>query len=118
MGDSVSNTAAKTVAKTTSSAQPGESKLIRSGHLILYDQRSFQEIARVDDDACLRLPRHLLLELRPQGPGGERRAPERIATRAHGTGGQVGDPVRGVLGQPQGGAAPALRACLCLSGLH
>ena len=47
--------------------------------------RSFQETARVDDDASVCLPRHLLLELRPQGPGGERRAPERVETRTRGS---------------------------------
>ena len=48
--------------------------------------RSFQETARVDDDASVCLPGHLLLELRPQGPGGERGAPERVKTRARGSG--------------------------------
>ena len=119
MGDSVTNTAAKAVTKTTSSAQPGERNYVRAkGRLYIDDLRSFQETARVDDDASLRLPRHLLLELRAQGPGGERGAAERAATRAHGPGGQVGDPVRGVPGQPQGGAHPALRPCLRVYGLH
>ena len=84
MGDSVTNTAAKAVTKTTSSGQPGERNYIRAkDQLHIDDLRSFQETARVDDDASLRLPRHLLLELRAQGPGGERGTPERVAARAH-----------------------------------
>ena len=89
MGDSgsVSNTAAKTVIKT-SSAQPGEMMKCKKTLFILnFDvPRSFQETVRVDDDASVCLPRHLLLELRPQGPGGERGAPERVKTRARGSG--------------------------------
>ena len=84
MGDSgsVTNTAAKTVSKTASSGQPGEMNWMNKTPILSSCTRSFQETARVDDDARLRLPRHLLLELRTQGPGGERGAPERVETRA------------------------------------
>ena len=84
MGDSVTNTATKAVTKTTSSTQPGERNYIRTkDRLLIDDLRRFQETARIDDDASLRLPSHLLLELRTQGPGGKRGAKERVTTRAH-----------------------------------